>query len=95
MSAVTGSASTAATVTPKAEVAIASDPIPQPRSWTVAMEAAAYRWAWVAATSSRVACSRPSAVNSIPSAKCANFARARSRSRCWVTSAAACSAGSP
>ena len=73
--------------------AIASAPIPQVRSATRVLPASRYRRAWWAATFSRVACSSPAAVNSMPPAKSPNFGIALARNRDCV-SAAATSTGS-
>src|ERR1035437_519118 len=52
-------------------------------------------WAWRAAISSLVACSRPSAVNNIPSANSPNFSWPLARSRDCVIAAATRSASKP
>ena len=93
MAAVASSTSVASTRRPMPAKAIASAPIPLVRSATRVLPASRYRRAWCAATLSRVACSSPAAVKSMPSANVPNFPAAFARRRDCV-SAAATRAGS-
>ena len=81
-----GSRSTASTCRPAAAIARASLPAPHPRSATTWTPACTNRRACRAATSGRVACSRPSGVHQ--RAGPGNRAVARVRSRAWVAAAA-------
>ena len=85
-----GSRSTASTCRPAAAIARASLPAPHPRSATIWTPARRNRAAWRAATSGRVACSRPSTVHQ--RAGPGNRTVARVRSRAWVAAAATTSA---
>ncbi|CAB4904613.1 unannotated protein [freshwater metagenome] len=86
--AVTPSRSIASTLSPTLARASASEPIPQPRSATVAHSADRNRPACWAATLSRVACSRPACVNSMVAANAPNFFSARCLSFDWVSTVA-------
>ena len=90
-----GERSTARTCRPSPARAIESPPMPQPRSATEAIPARAKRSACRAATGRRVACSRPSGVNSIEEANSPNLSSARARSRDWVITAATSSGACP
>ncbi|MFC5126561.1 hypothetical protein ACFPRL_25440 [Pseudoclavibacter helvolus] len=74
--------------------AMASAPMPQPRSATLTAPACLNLFAWCAATCKRVACWRPASVKSIRSANGPNFATARRLSFDCVTTAAT-TAGEP
>ena len=93
--AVSGLMSTASTFMPRPAIAMASDPMPQPRSATCVAPQSLKRWAWRAATTRRVACSRPSRVNTMWEAKGPNLARAAWRSASWVRTATTSSASRP
>ena len=93
--AVSSSRSTARTSRSNVASAIESEPMPQPRSATRSTPADAKRCACRAATGSRVACSSPSGVKSMPAANGPNLARAAARSRDWVSAAATRAGGWP
>ena len=93
--AASGSMSTASTSRPRPAIASASPPIPHPRSATRVAPLVRKRRAWRAATTRRVACSRPSRVNTMWVATGPNFLRAAWRNANWVTTAAASSASTP
>ena len=89
--AISGSASTATTRIAASRNAMASAPIPQPRSQTSVTPASTKRRARQRATARRVACSSPSRVNSISSAR-SNLAAALRRSTACPSAHAASSA---
>ena len=93
--AASGSMSTASTSMPRPAIAMASDPMPQPRSATRLAPQSRNRWACRAATTRRVACSRPSRVNTMCEAKGPNLARAAWRRASWVRTATTSSASRP
>ena len=93
--AVSGSMSTASTFMPRPAIAMASDPMPQPRSATRVAPQSLKRCAWRAATTRRVACSRPSRVNTMWEANGPNFERAAWRRASWVRTATTSSASRP
>ncbi|CPU65811.1 Uncharacterised protein [Mycobacteroides abscessus] len=95
IAAVSSSTSVASTSSSAAANAIASTPIPLVRSATRRIPASWYRRACRAATTSRLPCSSPACVKSMPSANAPSLPCAAARSRDWVRAAAARSGSTP